>query len=63
MVTYDNGVFKYDGEKLIHYPIRDGATAVLLFTIFKDHKGDLWLGSHNAGVFKFNGTSFEKMFE
>ncbi|MAX81792.1 MAG: hypothetical protein CL843_16640 [Crocinitomicaceae bacterium] len=63
MVTYDNGVWKYNGKELIHYPIRDGETDVLLFTIFKDNKGVLWLGSHNAGVYKFNGKSFEKMFE
>ena len=62
MVTYDNGVWKYDGKELIHYPIQDGKTDVLLFTIYKDNKGVLWLGSHNAGVFKFNGKSFDKTF-
>ncbi len=60
MVTYDNGVWKYNGKELVHYPIKDGETDVLLFTIFKDKKGVLWLGSHNAGVYKFNGNSFEK---
>lgn len=62
MVTYDNGVWKYNGKELLHYPIKDGAMDVLLFTIFKDNKGVLWLGSHNAGVYKFNGYSFDKMF-
>lgn len=63
MVTYDNGVWKYNGKELIHYPIKNGETDVLLFTIFKDNEGVLWLGSHNAGIYKFNGKSFEKMFE
>lgn len=58
MATYDNGVWKYNGKELIHYPVKD----VFLFTIFKDNKGVLWLGSHNAGVYKFNGKSFDKMF-
>lgn len=62
MVTYDNGVWKYNGKELIHYPVKDGETDVLLFTIFKDNKGILWLGSHNAGVYKFNGKSFDRMF-
>jgi len=60
MVTYDEGVYKYNGKELIHYPVQDGETKVLLFTIYKDNKGILWLGSHNAGVFKLNGNSFEK---
>jgi hypothetical protein len=60
LVTYDNGVWKFNGKGLSHYPVKDGETDVLLFTIFKDNKGVLWLGSHNAGVYKFNGHSFER---
>jgi ligand-binding sensor domain-containing protein len=60
MATYENGVWKYNGKELIHYPVKDGETDVLLFTIYKDNKGVLWLGTHNAGVYTFNGHSFEK---
>jgi ligand-binding sensor domain-containing protein len=60
MATYENGVWKYNGKELIHFPIKDGETNVLLFTIYKDNKGVLWLGTHNAGVYTFNGHSFEK---
>ncbi|NNT72364.1 hypothetical protein HKT18_09075 [Flavobacterium sp. IMCC34852] len=60
MATYEEGVWKYDGKELIHYPIQEDKTTVLLFTIYKDNKGVLWLGSHNAGVYQFNGHSFEK---
>jgi ligand-binding sensor domain-containing protein len=60
MATYENGVWKYNGKELIHYPVKDGETDVLLFTIYKDNKGVLWLGTHNAGVYSFNGHSFKK---
>jgi ligand-binding sensor domain-containing protein len=60
MATYESGVWKYNGKELIHYPVKDGATDVLLFTIYKDNKGVLWLGTHNAGVYTFDGHSFEK---
>lgn len=60
MVTYDNGVWRSNGTGLIHYPIKDGETDVLLFSIYKDNLGVLWLGTHNAGVYKYNGKSFEK---
>ena len=60
MVTYDNGVWRNNGNELIHYPIKDGNTEVLLFSIYKDNQGALWLGTHNAGVYKYNGESFEK---
>lgn len=60
MVTYDNGVWRKKGTELIHYPIKNGGTDVLLFSIYKDNQGILWLGTHNAGVYKYNGKSFEK---
>ena len=62
MATYEDGVYKYNGKELIHYPIKDGETDVLLFTIYKDKKGVLWLGTHNAGVYKFTGKTFERQF-
>ncbi len=60
MVTYSEGVWRYDGEHLFHYPIMDGDTEVLLFSIYKDNRGVLWLGTHNAGAYRFNGERFEK---
>lgn len=62
LATYEEGVYKYNGKELIHYPIKDGETDVLLFTIYKDNKGVLWLGTHNAGIYKFTGKTFERQF-
>lgn len=59
-VTYRNGVWKYDGKKVTHYPVQDNSKDITLFSIFKDNYGDLWLGTHENGAYKYNGTSFEK---
>lgn len=34
--------------------------ALSLFSINKDNRGDLWLGTHEAGAYRFNGKTFEK---
>jgi ligand-binding sensor domain-containing protein len=60
MATYADGVWKNDGDKLIHYPLKDGETDILLFSIYKDNQGVLWLGTHNAGVHRYNGSDFVK---
>lgn len=60
MASYNEGVWKYDGSKFIHYPVSDAGENILIFSIYKDLKGVLWLGTHNAGAMKFNGDSFEK---
>lgn len=59
-VTHRDGVWKYDGTKVTHYPVQDNSKDITLFSIYKDNNGDLWLGTHENGAYKFNGTSFEK---
>jgi len=60
MVTYNAGVWCYDGKDIIHYPVNDGDKKITLFSIYKDNQDDLWLGTHEAGAYKFNGNTFEK---
>ncbi|MEO1258678.1 MAG: two-component regulator propeller domain-containing protein [Bacteroidota bacterium] len=60
MVTYNDGVWKYDGKKLVNYQIFNGTQQAFLFSIYKDNQGVLWLGTQNAGLQKFNGTTFEE---
>ena len=59
-VTYLDGVWKYDGTKITHYPVQEKSKQIALFGIYKDNNGDLWLGTHENGAYKFNGTRFEK---
>lgn len=60
MVSYDEGVWQYDGKKLRQYRIKDGTADVLLYSIYKDNQGTLWLGTHNAGVYRYDGKAFQK---
>lgn len=60
MVTYDSGAWRYDGKRLVHYPVKYENKEVLIFTIYKDRQDQLWLGTHNAGAMKFNGKTFER---
>ncbi len=60
MVTYDTGVWHYDGKTITQYSIKDGPKDITLFSIYKDRQDNLWLGTHKAGAYKFNGKAFEK---
>ncbi len=60
IATYLNGVWKYDGEKINHYPIQVDAKNIPVFCLYKDNKGEIWLGTHENGAFRFNGQTFEK---
>ncbi|MCB0614602.1 MAG: hypothetical protein KDC75_14900 [Phaeodactylibacter sp.] len=60
MVTFDNGVWRNDGERLTHYPVKDGERDVLLSSIYKDNRGRIWIGTQEDGAYTFNGRAFEK---
>jgi ligand-binding sensor domain-containing protein len=60
MATYDDGVWRKTENEFIHYPIKDGDIDVLLFSIYKDRQEGLWLTTHNAGIYKYNGLDFER---
>jgi len=60
MALYDGGIWRYDGSKLSHYPVQHDGQDALVFTIYKDREGALWLGTFNVGALKFNGKTFEK---
>jgi ligand-binding sensor domain-containing protein len=60
IAIYVNGVWKYDGEKINHYPIQVNAKNIPIYYLYKDNNGDIWLGTHENGSFKFNGQTFDK---
>ena len=60
LTTWDKGIYKYDGENIINYPVNDDAVSVNVVSMYKDRQGNLWLGTLEHGVYQFNGTAFEK---
>jgi ligand-binding sensor domain-containing protein len=57
--TIENGAWRYDGKSLRNYTAADGLTSKDIMCIYTDRHGDLWLSGN--GVFKFNGTSFDRI--
>lgn len=58
--TYRDGIWRYDGKKIFHYPVKNGTKDITIFSIYKDNSGELWLGTNENGVYKFNGHTFER---
>ena len=60
MATLHDGVWRYYGKSITHYPVTDGDKAITLFSIHQDNQGVLWLGTQSGGAYKLNGKTFEK---
>lgn len=59
MLTYQDGVWKYDGTELLQYPLKKNSGNLALLTVYKDSSGSLWVGTEKSGVLKMQGESFE----
>jgi ligand-binding sensor domain-containing protein len=53
-------VWRYDGKSMKHYPVTENGERHWIISIYKDRQGVLWLGTQANGVYRFNGTLFEK---
>lgn len=60
IAMYKSGVWFYDGKKTSSYLVKDGAEEITLFYIYKDNVGTIWLGTHEHGAYRFDGTTFKK---
>jgi ligand-binding sensor domain-containing protein len=60
IATYLQGIWRYDGEYINHFPIQVNGKNIPVFCVYKDTKGTIWLGTHENGAYKFNGKTFDK---
>jgi len=52
IVTYRNGIWKYDGNTVKHFPVLEDGKTVHLLYIYIDHTGIIWLCSQDNGLWK-----------
>lgn len=60
LVKYSNRLMQYEGLKLSEFVLERDGPEVLFMSIIQDHNGLFWLGTDNAGVYTYDGTSFKK---
>jgi len=53
-------LWRYDGTSVKNFTAADGLTTKDVMGIYTDRNGDLWLAGN--GVFRFDGTRFERRF-
>ncbi|NNE55049.1 MAG: hypothetical protein HKN32_03440, partial [Flavobacteriales bacterium] len=52
MLSYSEGIWQYDGERLTQHLLEQDGENVLLFTLCKDRAGTIWVGTHDHGAWK-----------
>lgn len=59
--TIDGGVWRYNGNALVHLTTTDGLCSQTISTISQDRSGVLWFGSEDAGACGYDGQRFFKV--
>ncbi len=60
--TIEQGAWRFDGETLTRFGADDGLASADILGIYRDRRGDLWLGGASpTGVYKFNGESVDRV--
>ena len=52
------GVWSYDGKAFKNFTLKDGMGKYFVFCMLEDSKGNIWFGTRNTGLYKYDGASF-----
>jgi len=58
----DTGAWKYDGESMTNYNLKDGFPVTHIWDIYQDRNGELLFAMGNGSVYVFTGNSFERKY-
>ena len=62
-VENDGGIWSYDGKAFKNYNNILGMNKYAVFSMFQDKYGNVWVGTRNTGLYKFDGKTFTNFSE
>jgi ligand-binding sensor domain-containing protein len=57
-VENDSGIWCYDGKTFKNYNLNDGISKYFVWNMLQDKNGNIWIGTRNIGLYKFDGKAF-----
>ncbi|NQY29603.1 MAG: hypothetical protein HRT69_09030 [Flavobacteriaceae bacterium] len=55
------GLSEINGNNIIHHALKDGYGDGMISTSYMDRKGNLWFGTRNGGIYKYDGKTFKNI--
>ena len=59
----DGGVWRYDGKSFKSFNGKDGLGNNSVWSIVEDRTGNIWVGTRNIGLYRYNGKDFTNFTE
>jgi ligand-binding sensor domain-containing protein len=57
------GIWSYDGQRFQNYSSQDGLGKYSVWSMLADSNGNIWIGTRNNGLYRFDGHSFQSFSE
>lgn len=54
-----NGLWRYDGKMFTNFTTKDGMGKFSVWNILEDSKGNIWIGTRNCELYRYDGRNFE----
>jgi ligand-binding sensor domain-containing protein len=54
----EGGIWRYDGKSCMNYTNKGSLGAYQIWCMVKDNAGNIWIGTNNTGLFRFDGKNF-----
>jgi ligand-binding sensor domain-containing protein len=62
-VENEGGIWCYDGMTFKNYNINNGISKYSVFSMLEDQNGDIWIGTRNCGLYRYDGKTFTSFSE
>lgn len=62
-VENEGGIWRYDGKTFKNFNSKDGISKYHVWSILEDRKGNIWIGTRNCGLYRFDGQNFTSFSE
>ncbi len=57
-VESENGIWSYDGQSFINFNTKDGLGKYSVWNMLEDINGNIWIGTRNCKLYRYDGQTF-----
>jgi ligand-binding sensor domain-containing protein len=62
-IESDGGIWRYDGKKFENFTTQNGLGKYSVWSMLEDRNGNIWIGTRNCGLYRYNGQTFQTFSE